>query len=71
MIMKKLVASNQLSEESRDGEVFFAAWLRTAYTSPCEWLWEASWEDEEDEPARFVTTLASGCGLLAPISHHR
>merc|ERR1712010_5907 len=29
-----------LEYRSRDGQVFFAAWLRSAYATPCEWLCE-------------------------------
>jgi len=37
------------------GQVFFAAWLRTAYTSPCTWLREC--EKADLEVLRFVGTL--------------
>jgi len=30
----------RLASECRSGMVFFAAWLRSSYESPCEWLWE-------------------------------
>lgn len=46
--------------------MFFAAWLRSAYTSPCEWLKE---EEANDCPQRFLTTLGFWLWLAgAPIS---
>jgi hypothetical protein len=43
-----------LDEKSREGTVFFAAWLRCAEESPCEWLWE---EGATKESPRFISTL--------------
>jgi len=43
-----------LKEDCKDGQVYFAAWLRSAWTSPCEWLWE----EVQEEPQRFISTLA-------------
>lgn len=37
------------------GQVFFAAWLRTASTSPCTWLRES--EQADSKGLRFVGTL--------------
>jgi len=55
-----------LEHQSRDGQVFFAAWLRSAYATPCEWLRE---EDANDPTHRFVTTLGFWLWLAgAPIS---
>lgn len=46
--------------------MFFAAWLRSAYTSPCEWLKE---EEANDCTQRFLTTLGFWLWLAgAPIS---
>lgn len=35
--------------------VFFAAWLRVAHESPCDWLWESI--DREEGPASLMQTL--------------
>jgi hypothetical protein len=37
--------------------VFFAAWLRISYQSPCEWLWEAPKVKREEGPSNFIPTL--------------
>lgn len=46
-----------LDVQARDGNVFFAAWLRVSWASPCEWLWQAEAESAADEQARFIATL--------------
>lgn len=40
-----------LDRSDTEGQVCFAAWLRSAWTSPCEWLWEGP------RAAHFVNTL--------------
>merc|ERR1712066_977943 len=47
----------QLSPECRNGMVFFAAWLRISYQSPCEWLWEVPRAEPEKGPSSFIPTL--------------
>jgi len=49
-----------LAPECMQGSVFFAAWLRSSWQSPCEWLWEEE-EDadrpENESPSALVPTL--------------
>jgi len=46
-----------LDDNSRDGEVYFAAWLRSAEGSPeiCHWLWEEIWSPSGDTDTMDLT----------------
>jgi len=49
---------HRLVPECRSGRVFFAAWLRSSYQSPCEWLWEDISDPEVPVgPSDFMPTL--------------
>lgn len=47
----------RLCPEVAHGGIFFAAWLRSSYKSPCDWLWESSYAEEEEGPSSFMSTL--------------
>jgi len=50
---------SSLSPTCRRGDVFFAAWLRTSYQSPCAWLWEEEevCEVVAERPSEFLSTI--------------
>lgn len=62
-----------LDFNAMQGAVVFAAWLRTSWASPCEWLWQPEPARTADEHAHFVSTLGfwlwiAGAKLEPPAS---